>query len=436
VLLYLLARHRLGTVAALAAAASFTGISLATSLLATYAHAMHYVVLAAVGGLLALERARATTRLAPLVAAGTLFAVATLKKQPGAVFGAFGLSWIVWSWWSRPVRDSFELAARTLAFGAGFVTPLAATAAVLWAAGTFDDFWFSTISYARHYGTYTSVADGLLRLNRRLGAIAPQAWALGLLVLTGLATAVTRPRHRYFAALFLFSCVGVAAGMYFRPHYFILLAPVAALLVAVAVEDVHRYAATSTTRPVVTMLVGAAVVFAVAQSLWVQRDLLFRATPTQVSRALYFASPFPEALEVARYLKERTVPTDTIAVLGSEPEIFFYAGRRSATRHIYMYWLMETHPFARTMQAQLIGEIERARPPYVVYVRTESSWDRAVSSNRLIFEWMARFIPAHYARVGQVDILGPRSTRYVWDADVARFDVTSSTHIVVLRRTD
>jgi 4-amino-4-deoxy-L-arabinose transferase-like glycosyltransferase len=434
VLLFLLARRRLGSVSALAAVAAFTAISLAPALLATHAHAMHFVVLAAVGGLLALDRALDTSRLAPVFAAGTLFGLAVLMKQPGVVFAAFGLGCLVWSWWCTPARRSFELAARTVTFGAGFVTPLAATAAVLWATGTFQAFWFWTVSYAGHYATYASMPEGARRLGGRLGAMAPQLWATGLLVLAGLGTAIARPRHRYFAVLFLFSSLGVAAGMYFRPHYFIVLAPAAALLVAVAVEEAHRDAVTSTGRPLAAALVAAAVVFAVVQSLWMQRDLLFTATPTQVSRALYAASPFPEALEVGHYLKARTTPTDTIAVLGSEPEIFFYAGRRSATRHIYMYWLMEMHPFARAMQAELIAEIERARPAYLVYVRTDSSWHRSARSDRLIFDWIARFVPAHYERVGQVDILGPRETRYRWDADVAALDVTSSTHLVVLRR--
>ena len=46
-----------------------------------------------------------------------------------------------------------------------------------------------------------------------------------------------------------------------------------------------------------------------------------------------------------------------MAVLGSEPEIYFLARRHSATGYIYTYGLMEAQPFARRMQDEMIREI-------------------------------------------------------------------------------
>jgi hypothetical protein len=40
---------------------------------------------------------------------------------------------------------------------------------------------------------------------------------------------------------------------------------------------------------------------------------------------------------VASYLKEHTEPEDHLAILGSEPQIYFYSGRKSATGYIYTY---------------------------------------------------------------------------------------------------
>jgi hypothetical protein len=240
----------------------------------------------------------------------------------------------------------------------------------------------------------------------------------------------------YVTGLFIFSVAGVCAGLYFRPHYFILLAPAAALLVGCVAAEAWTRAGTATRKHGVIALAATTIVLAGGQSLWMQRDVLFTASPIEVSRALYLASPFPEAMEVARYVKARSTPTETIAILGSEPEIPFYAQRRSATGHVYMYSLMEAHPFARAMQAEMIAEIEHSQPRYLVYVRTESSWNRTVLSDRLVFDWIEGFVAARYARVGQVEIRGPRETRYLWDADVAGADVTPYTHMLVFRRTD
>jgi hypothetical protein len=295
------------------------------------------------------------------------------------------------------------------------------------------------VTHAREYAIGAPWPLAARRLAERLAATVPQLWALMCLVAGGLAmlrfSRVAPPTGRaYVAGFFAFSLAGVCAGLYFRPHYFLLLAPAAALLVGVAAAEWPARAETPATRRVASVIVTAVVVLALAQSIWAQRHVMLRATPTQVSRALYLASPFPEAVEVARYVRDRSDATDTIAVLGSEPEIPFYARRRSATRHLYMYPLMDAQPAARAMQAELIAEIEHARPRYIVLVRTDGSWSRGALSPPLVFEWMQRFLPERYARIGQVDIRGPDETRYHWDADVAGVDVTPYTHIIVFRR--
>ena len=59
---------------------------------------------------------------------------------------------------------------------------------------------------------------------------------------------------------------------------------------------------------------------------------------------------------------------DRIAVLGSEPEVLFYADRPSATGYIYMYSLTERQPLAAGMQQELIQDVTATRPLYVVLV--------------------------------------------------------------------
>lgn len=421
VLVFLAARRLWGSLAGLAAAAAFAGVTLSTALLGIYGHATHFVLLAAVGGFAALllpERPLAGGR---LLAAGALFGLAILMKQQGAVFAALAASALVRTGSAR----------RLPWFLAGVAAPWAATAALLAAAGTFDAFWFWTVEYARRYATYSSLGHGLERLGRRLAEAGPQLLGIALLALGGVAALVARGASRrdreLLPALAGFAFAGTATGFYFRPHYLLLMAPAIAFLAAVATERLARK------RPALAL---AAIALAAAQTVWAQRDLFFVATPTRVSRTLYAASPFPEAVEVARVLRERAAPGDSIAVLGSEPEIPFYAGLPSATGYLYMYGLMEAQPFARRMQEQLIDEIERGRPRFVVYVRTDTSWDRTVLSERLVFDWMDRYLPAHYRTIGLVEILGPEESRYRWDEEVAGTGFTDTTHLVVLERVD
>ena len=101
-----------------------------------------------------------------------------------------------------------------------------------------------------------------------------------------------------------------------------------------------------------------------------------KSTPDRFSRAVYGANPFPESVKIAEYLKNNTRPGDRVAVLGSEPQICFYAHRRSATEHIYMYGLMESQPLALHMQEEMIAQVEKSEPPFLVLVMVSTSWLR------------------------------------------------------------
>jgi len=54
-------------------------------------------------------------------------------------------------------------------------------------------------------------------------------------------------------------------------------------------------------------------------------------------------------------------PGERIAVLGSEPQIYFYAKRRSATGYIYTYPLMEPQPYSKQMATEFKQEVEGAK---------------------------------------------------------------------------
>ena len=161
-------------------------------------------------------------------------------------------------------------------------------------------------------------------------------------------------------------------------------------------------------------VVAVALVLApVAWQLAWQANIFFRATPIAVSRAIYGRNPFPESVEIARYIRARTNEHDRIVVLGSEPQIYFYAGRPAATGYVYMYPLMEAHPFAARMQEQMIREIEAARPSYLVYVSLQASWLMTPASEPQLQRWVERYL-GQFERVGIADIASRSFTRYCW----------------------
>jgi hypothetical protein len=146
---------------------------------------------------------------------------------------------------------------------------------------------------------------------------------------------------------------------------------------------------------------------------------LFVVAPPEVSRQIYWPNPFPDAVLVADYIRAHSKPDDEIAVLGSEPEIFFYADRRSATGYIYMYGLMEPQPFAAAMQADMMREIEAAKPLFLVLVNMETSWGMRPDSIQDVLRWAPGYAARNYRLDGLIELRLDGSRAY-WGRDAAR----------------
>lgn len=420
-LVYLLGKRLFGTASGVAACAAYALLSIGSGVLGTEAHATHFVVLPALGGALLLARPADSWRPSALWWSGLLFGLALVMKQQGALFGVFGAVYVTARCW----REGRGLAVKLGAFLLGAAAPFALTCLWLWRAGVFAKFWFWTFTYARQYAGESSLDEGIGAFTASFVPILKQNAALWLLAAAGLVLA-WRQREKRGAAAFataflLFSFLAVCPGLFFREHYFVLLLPAAALLAGAAVNRRAMY-----------WVFGAALVL----SLILQRDFLFRLSPVEACRELYGRNPFPEAIPVADYIRAHTEKNARIAVLGSEPEIYFYARRHSATSYIYMYGLMETQPYALRMQNELIGEVEASAPQYVVQVSGNASWLQDQQSSTRIFDWWYAYGARHYHLVAIADIISEERTEYRWAGAVDAYQPQSSYFLAVYRRKD
>ncbi|HEY1263623.1 MAG TPA: glycosyltransferase family 39 protein [Terriglobales bacterium] len=433
-LLYWLAARMFGPLAGLVSLASYLLLSTSESVLGLAAHATHFVVLFAVAGLLLLLHAIETRRVWIFVAAGLLLGMAFLMKQPGIFFTLFGGLWLLLSLVRGTAAALPHKWRHLLAYSVGAIAPLALTCLALFLAGVFHNFWFWTVSYGREYATAVTLSDGLHELWNVLPAVVgPSLW-VWLIAAEGASAAAwnaTARRHAHFVLGFLlFSTLAVFPGLNFRQHYFILMLPAVSLLVGIAASSAMEAlgARKSALRPVLLVLVFAAFVI----SLFVQRAVLFTGNPQALSRQIYRENPFTEAPVIADYLKTHSSPDARIAVLGSEPEIYFYANRKSATGYIYTYSLMEPQKYAAEMQQQAIREIEAARPAFVVFVNAPVSWGVRPNSEKMILTWARRFLQDQYEVEGSADILD--EPQYYWGEDAKTHQPRSRFTIVVFRR--
>jgi len=117
----------------------------------------------------------------------------------------------------------------------------------------------------------------------------------------------------------------------------------------------------------------------------------FSPSAEAASREMYHTTLFNAARKTAEFVRAHAAPGARIAVIGSEPEIYFYAHRRSATGYIYTYPLMERQSLAAKMQKEMSAEIEKANPEYVVWVNHALSWAPNPDSDKGIFDWWQRY---------------------------------------------
>ena len=415
-LVYLLGRRLFGPICGVVAAGCFAFLSLSYSVLGLAAHATHFVTLFGVAGTLLLWRAIEEKRLAFIFWSGLLFGLSFVMKQQAVFLSVFGGLMITWHELRRRPFEMRSLLVRGAVFSLGALLPFVSACAALAAAGVFSRFWFWTFSYARQYAGMVPLSSGWSMLQNAISLLfraAPALWLLAGLGLT-LVTYRERDRHKiWFALAFLAASFAMACpGLFFREHYFIPLLPAVAIFTGAAIQilsdEIRRRKWSRACLAIPVALFLAASGHAIAR----HGDLFFRSNPRTAARDIYGGNPFPEAVEIARYIRENTAPGSRIAILGSEPEIYFYSGRHSATGYIYIYPLMEAHKYALTMQQEMITEIESAKPEYFVLVDVVYSWLPRPTSHRLILEWFNRYAQEHLEQVGFVDIISMIATEY------------------------
>jgi len=437
-LVYLLTKRLFDSNAALYSCAIYAVLSLSCSLYAVFAHATHFVVLFALTGFLLVLRSIEHSRNLLLFISGLCFGLAVTMKQHAVVLLFFAILYFIWRFWRNPDSDKKQFLAGGALFLLGTIIPYAMI--ILWMAkaGSFTDFWFWTVQYARAYTATSTLASGWHNFTYSFIEIMKVQFPLWLLAgFAGIFLCIKKSRCAdwfFVVGLLLFSFLSVCPGWYFRGHYFILFLPAVSIVTGAGIHSAgHFFSSTSSARfsafiPAVLFLV------AITGSFYLERDNFFVFTPVGVSRATYGGDPFPEALQIADYIKNNTAQNDKIAVLGSEPEILFYADRLSATGYIYMYGLMEDQPFAERMQTQMIREIEAARPKYFVVVNVDTSWVIRKSSIKSVFKWGDRFVKDLYDPVGVIDIIDTETTRYLWGESARGYTPVSQYFVTVFKR--
>jgi 4-amino-4-deoxy-L-arabinose transferase-like glycosyltransferase len=404
-LLFALVRRLAGGLAAGFALLVFAVLSGHPALLATAANTEIFMLLPLTASLLALERALAGDRAGPWLACGALAAAGCWLKQVAALHALF-LAAAALTSLPRTGRPR-ALARRLVALAAGAVLVSAPVLGLFAAAGGLAAFADAVLFHNFAYVGSVPAAVGLAQLRHALALQAPAlgvAWLLAAAALLVPGWLSLRGRGLLGGWLAASLCAA-AVGLHFRPHYFVQALPPLAALTGVAASRLLQLAraraaarAGGAAPAAAAWLALAALALAlVAPPVLAARHTLFAGSPEAVSRAIYGLNPFPESLAIARHIARTSAPDERVYVVGSEPQILFYAERRSATRYIYFYPLTGAYADALERQREALAEVERSRPRYIVWVSLPTSLALSEASERWILEASEALLRRDYA---------------------------------------
>lgn len=435
IFVFLLARRLFGAVAGIAACATFGILSVSPAVMGMAAHANHFVVLFAVAATLLLWRAEEFYRWYISFFSGLLYGLCFLMKQQGICFCLFGITLIVCSAVLNKEVFSFAFLRKLCFFCLGMILPLVLVFHFLEDAGVFPKFWFWTFTYARSYAGEVTPHEGVTKFFDYADKKWPIYFAFVGFVAVSLPFVMRDRAYRgqiLFSIFFLlFSMLGVAIDLNFREHYFILLLPALGIFVGMAIVSLqfataHRFF--KIVPPLVCLLI-------LGWSVYQQREFFFKLPANEISRIVYTGdTPFTDMPAVGDYIRTNSMTSAKVAVVGSEPEIYFYAQRHSATGYIYTYPLMEPQPFALQMQHEMMDEITTNKPEFLVFVKNPDSWNVRPTSDLTIFKWFDKFSAASYDRVAVVDQISWDRTAFVQGDRLKNYKMVGTNYVAVFKR--
>jgi len=160
-ILFILAKKLFDPFTGVVTAAAFAVLSLGGAVQGVTANAEHFVVLAALGGLLLLWCSVDGPKWYYLLAGAVLLGLAFIMKQHGAAFIVFGGLFLLFS---EMFRRPFVLRSclfKCVFFMFGVLLPFVVTCLVLLWSGAFEKFWFWTFDYAWKYVSMSPLVEGI-----------------------------------------------------------------------------------------------------------------------------------------------------------------------------------------------------------------------------------------------------------------------------------
>ena len=419
ILLYLFTRRTFDNWTATAASAAFALLSMSYHVQGFWANAEHFILPFVIGANIFLLSGVRRNKLRFIFLSAILFGCTALVKQHGAFFGVVGFAVMLLSMWRNKVQDRSKYWSYSVTFFGGILLPLLLCFCYLVSAGVLEKFYLWTFMYAKEYSSLSTLSG--IKFNfiggfQSLFKFASLIWIVsGVGFLSLFFHRYSRESRIFTVGLLFAGIIALSVGFYFRPHYFVLILPAAALLFGIGIRSIYKLFAPAPSLLLRYFPPTFTVVVALLGTLVAHWDVLVQFSIPKVTETVYHMNPFPFSEKIAELIRKKTTKNDRIAIIGNEPQILFYSQRRSATSFIYTYSLGEDQPLAEQFRTEMIRQIETSSPQLIVYTNIQPEWYKKPKNWEELDTWFKCYTQSQYTLTARFEYLNIRDTLLVTD---------------------
>jgi len=441
VLIFFIGRSIFSNMIGFIIAASFALLSMTPHASGFTVQAEHIIIMFMCGGLLVLIHAINSNTAISFFISGAMIGFSFLIKHSAIFFILFGgLAVLSYYWISKPQNIKLGIK-NTLIFSGGVLVIFAAMMSLMIYYRVLDDMFYYLFVVAGNYVSEISLFQGIELLKFITSNIMGWFKVLWMLALAGLVFVFFLKISKYYKffllTLFLLSSLTVFPGFRFFGHYWIQTFPVVAIFIGVSIMFLIQFLS-NILKPISSqILVLIAFIIIIIMNLYGNKKYYFNPDHTTILRNVYNVNPFPEAKVIGDFIKNNTIEKDKIIVIGSEPQLYIYTGRRCASRYHYFATLMSdtiAFPDIKYKQKEFIDDILREKPKYMVIFRSQISLQATSNSSWWVMNKFDEIAHSDYNLVGYVDMITDVNTQYVWYDDLDQYEPKGKYSIIVWER--
>ncbi len=310
--------------------------------------------------------------------AGGLMGTSVMMKQNGIFFCFAG--WIF-------LLKSKGWIKNSIIYFSGILIPAILLLFNLLINNTFDTFYYFAIQYASEYSKLVNGNLGWMILKGefpKLFQFNKPLFILSLISIVVLLITTIRNKNQIpLIIFFVCSVLAVSSGLYFRPHYFLLVYPAISIISAWFIYYIFTKPAFSQLKIVPNLLLLATLFYFII----LQKSYIFEYDGKTAMRKIYHWTPFYECRQLGNNIKSITKPSATIGLIGCEPEIAFYADRQLASGFMYLYPMFEKQKYAMEMTNMFLSELEKNNPEIIIYSNVGYNSSENKPAQKLIEDW-------------------------------------------------